>query len=301
MKSVAYPYPVLQTSTLPEPEWFLREGENLLPLSEGISAWDAELSLALKGSLAGWPDFAELFETSGLSEAFRHASLSVLAETGHSPITGHRFTAFRKSLRQIDREEGISFELDSTRLIEKVTLHVLITVSACTVQGFELRDSSILFRHIFSLPLEGSLANFPLRPVSFAEQRLGSGLWLVDLDPISDLNQSLLGSLLVYLNTDQGNVVDRLNTADDPALDCLFQADIVATVLQVILGDESLDPDLGQSYAEGSIGAVAIAWLQALCDDDRSHLTLDMLREEIARNPGKFRSRCQGFTIGGKQ
>jgi hypothetical protein len=182
-------------------------------------------------------------------------------------------------------------------LIEKVTLHLLITVSSCTVSGFQLRHGSVLFRHEFSFPLEGSFANFPVRPVSFSELKLGSGLWLADLALISDLNQSLLGSVLVYLNSDHRDVVDRLISGQDRYFECLFQTDIVSTVLQVILEDEELEIDFGQIYADGSIGKAAVGWLTALRDESGSGLSIEMLREELSRRPGVFRSRCQAFTL----
>ena len=297
MRPVAYPYPVLPASALPDPEWFLASGDELTPLRDGIDAWDAELPLALHAPLEGWPEFGDLFQSSGLDEAFQHASLAVLVETGPSPITGHRFTAFREPLRAIDRDAGITVNLESSRLIEKVTLHLLITVDACTVPGFQLRAGSVLFRHAFSFPLEGSFANFPVRPVSFAEQKLNPGFWQVDVGLISDLDQSLLGTLLVYLNSDRGEMLSRLNSGKDPALDCLFQADIVATVLQVILADDSLEPEPGQIYAEGSIGEAAVGWLAGLREDSGTVLTVPMLREEMLSRPGVFRARCQAFAL----
>ena len=232
-----------------------------------------------------------------MGEALQHATLAVLVETGPSPITGHRFTAFREPLREIDREAGLSINLDSSQLIEKVTLHLLITVDSCTVPGFELRAGSVLFRHAFSFPLEGSFANFPVRPVSFAERKWSPGFWQVDVGLISDLDQSLLGSLLVYLNSDHPDVIERLNSGNDRALECLFQADIVSSVLQVILMDESLEPDIGQTYADGSIGQAAAGWLAGLRDDAASLLTVAMLREEMVSRPGVFRARCQAFAL----
>ena len=295
MKPVAYPYPVLPASALPDPEWFLASGDDLTSLRDGIDAWDAELPLDLHASLAAWPAFDDLFQSSGLGEAFQHASLNVLVETGPSPITGHRFTAFKKPLQSIERESGITVNLDSSLLIEKVTLHLLITVDSCTVPGFELKAGSVLFRYAFSFPLEGSFAKFPVRPVSFAEQKLSPGFWQIDVGLISDLDQSLLGTLLVYLNNDHVDVIERLNSGNDRALECLFQADIVATVLQVILGDDSLEPEIGQTYAEGSIGEAASGWLAGLRDDAASLLTVPMLREEMVSRPGVFRARCQAF------
>jgi hypothetical protein len=155
----------------------------------------------------------------------------------------------------------------------------------------------VLYRHDFSFPLEGSFANFPVRPVSFAEQKLCAGFWQVDVGLISDLDQSLLGTLLVYLNSDHPDVIERLNSGKDRALECLFQADIVATVLQVILGDESLEPETGQIYAKGSIGEAAAGWIAGLRDDAASLLTVPMLREEIVSRPGVFRARCQAFAL----
>ena len=297
MRPVAYPYPVLPASALPDPEWFLASGDELTTLRDGIDAWDAELPLALHAPLEGWPEFGDLFQSSGLDEAFQHASLAVLVETGPSPITGHRFTAFREPLRAIDRDAGITVNLESSRLIEKVTLHLLITVNACTVPGFQLRAGSVLFRHAFSFPLEGSFANFPVRPVSFAEQKLSPGFWQVDVGLISDLDQSLLGTLLVYLNSDHPDVIERLNSGNDRAVECLFQADIVSSVLQVILMDESLEPDIGQTYADGSIGQAAAGWLAGMRDDATSLLNVAMLREEMVSRPGVFRARCQAFAL----
>ena len=297
MRPVAYPYPVLRASDFPAPQWFLASGDDLTSLRDGIDAWDAELPLALHAPLDAWPAFDDLFQASVLGEALQHATLAVLVETGPSPITGHRFTAFREPLRAIDREAGLTINLDSSQLIEKVTLHLLITVDSCTVPGFELRAGSVLFRHAFSFPLEGSFANFPVRPVSFAERRWSPGFWQVDVGLISDLDQSLLGSLLVYLNSDHPDVIERLNSGNDRALECLFQADIVSTVLQVILMDESLEPDIGQTYADGSIGQAAAGWLAGLRDDAASLLTVAMLREEMVSRPGVFRARCQAFAL----
>lgn len=297
MRPVAYPYPVLPVSDLPDPEWFLASGDALTSLRDGIDAWDAELPLALHAPLEAWPAFDDLFQASGLHEALQHATLAVLVETGPSPITGHRFTAFREPLRAIDREAGLTIRLDSSQLIEKVTLHLLITVDSCTVPGFELRAGSVLFRHAFSFPLEGSFANFPVRPVSFKERKWSPGFWQVDVGLISDLDQSLLGILLVYLNSDHADVIERLNSGTDRALECLTQADIVSTVLQVILMDESLELDIGQAYAEGSIGQAVAGWLAGLRDDATSLLTVAMLREEMVSRPGVFRARCQAFAL----
>lgn len=297
MRPVAYPYPVLPVSDLPDPEWFLASGDDLTSLKDGIAAWDAELPLALHAPLDAWPAFDDLFQASGLDEALQHATLAVVVETGHSTITGHRFTAFRERLKAIDREAGLTIKLDSSQLIEKVTLHLLITVDACTVSGFELRAGSVLFRHAFSFPLEGSFANFPVRPVSFTERKWSPGFWQVDVDLINDLDQSLLGTLLVYLNSDHADVIERLNSGNDRALECLFQADIVSTVLQVILLDESLEPAIGQTYADGSIGQAAAGWLAGLRDDETSLLTVSRLREEIVSRPGLFRRRCQAFSL----
>ena len=297
MRPVAYPYPVLPVSDLPDPEWFLASGDDFTSPRDGIDAWDAELPLVLHAPLEAWPAFDDLFQASGLGEALQHATLAVLVETGPSPITGHRFTAFRESLRAIDREAGLTINLDSSQLIEKVTLHLLITVDSCTVPGFELRAGSVLFRHAFSFPLEGSFANFPVRPVSFAERKWSPGFWQVDVGLISDLDQSLLGSLIVYLNSDHPDVIERLNSGNDRALECLFQADIVSSVLQVILMDESLEPDIGKTYADGSIGQAAAGWLAGLRDDAASQLTVAMLREEMVSRPGVFRARCQAFAL----
>ena len=297
MRPVAYPYPVLPVSDLPDPEWFLASGDDFTSLRDGIDAWDAELPLVLHAPLEAWPAFDDLFQASGLHEALQHATLAVLVETGPSPITGHRFTAFREPLLAIDREAGLTIRLDSSQLIEKVTLHLLITVDSCTVAGFELRAGSVLFRHAFSFPLEGSFANFPVRPVSFAERKWSPGFWQVDVGLISDLDQSLLGTLLVYLNSDHPDVIERLNSGNDRALECLFQADIVSAVLQVILMDESLEPDIDQTYADGSIGQAASGWLAGLRVDAASLLNVAMLREEMVSRPGVFRARCQAFAL----
>lgn len=297
MRPVAYPYPVLPVSDLPDPEWFLASGDDFTSLRDGIDAWDAELPLVLHAPLEAWPAFDDVFQASGLHEALQHATLAVLVETGPSPITGHRFTAFREPLLAIDREAGLTIRLDSSQLIEKVTLHFLITVDSCMVPGFELRSGSVLFRHAFSFPLEGSFANFPVRPVSFTERKWSPGFWQVDVGLISDLDQSLLGTLLVYLNSDHPDVIERLNSGNDRALECLFQADIVSSVLQVILMDESLEPDIDQTYADGSIGQAASGWLAGLRVDAASLLNVAMLREEMVSRPGVFRARCQAFAL----
>ena len=107
MKPVAYPYPVLPASALPDPEWFLASGDDLTSLRDGIDAWDAELPLDLHASLAAWPAFDDLFQSSGLGEAFQHHWIPSTPGPGSS--TYHRVSCGMQPLSPNRSAAAFSF------------------------------------------------------------------------------------------------------------------------------------------------------------------------------------------------
>jgi hypothetical protein len=103
----------------------------------------------------------------------------------------------------------------------------------------------------------------------------------------------LISSITLLLNSDQPSFIEQLQNESEETglLRWTVRADLVATALDWLLRSEELSFDVNQEWPDGSVGAIAIEWLRSMGVE--SQAALQQLTEEMKREPGRFRQRCQ--------
>jgi hypothetical protein len=291
MSRIAFPYPTLFPLIRTPGVWnAIIDGESR-QFREGSGSWDYQSDVELVCRL-GWQPEA-VFEQAGLTSLYASCRIAILLSTGSSLQTGRRYVALDHPITEILSDPAeIRLIISSPQLSSKVTATLLVYSGGGTVGGMQIRSGSILYREEAALPLEGDLASFPLRTISFSESRLGDGLWLVDFSAESPF-EPLLSSVAILLNSDQSEFIRRLLSEEDGLLRWIVQADVMASVLTSTLLSEDLGHDIQETYPEGSLGGMVNSWLRGLRVEGRT--ALQSLREEARREPGRLRQRCQSI------
>jgi hypothetical protein len=296
MSRIAFPYPTLFPLIRNPSQWkAIIEGETR-DFRDGSGSWDYQADLQISCGL-GWQPQA-LFEQAGLSPLLDGARVALVLSTGSSLQTGRRFVALDQPVREIPDPAELQLTLTSAHLCSKLNITLLIYSSGGNIGGLEVRRGSILYREDTVFQLEGDLASFPLRSISFSESRLGDGLWLVDFSADSPTDP-LLSSVTLLLNSDRADFIHRLQKDEDDLLRWIIRADVMASVLSSCLLIEELGFDPLDEYPEQSLGAVVGTWLRGLGIEGISATM--RLREEAKREPGILRQRCQAISATEKE
>jgi hypothetical protein len=292
MSRIAYPYPTLFPLIRTPGDWnAIIDGESR-QFSDGSGSWDYQSEVELVCRLGWQPE--SVFEQAGLTSLLTSSRIAILLSTGSSLQTGRRYVALDHPIAEITGDPAeIRLMISSSQLCSKVTATLLIYSGGGTVGGMQIRSGSILYREEAALTLEGDLASFPLRTISFSDSRLGDGLWLVDFSAESPTDP-LLSSVTLLLNSDQLEFIHRLQREEDGLLCWIVQADVMANVLTSTLLSEDLSHDIQETYPEGSLGGIVNTWLRGL----KVEVSMDLqrIREEARREPGRFRQRCQSIS-----
>jgi hypothetical protein len=225
----------------------------------------------------------------------------VVVSTGSSEGTGRRFVATDLAVRDCkknDEGEGITLHisLDSACLCNRIKASLYIYSSGGEIGGIQLLSGSILYREDATLQLEGDLGSFPIRSLAFSSHNLGDGLWLVDCQADSP-EDPLISSVTLLLNSDRPAFIEQLQSESEQTgfLRWAVRADVVATALSCLLLNEELSFGVNQEWPDGSLGAIAIGWLRSIGVE--SQATLQQLAEQMKREPGRFRQRCQSACV----
>lgn len=297
MSSLAFPYPTLFPLVRKPGQWEALIDGQVRDFRDGTGSWDYQTDLEIICRLGWHPD--ALFEQAGLSALLDGARVALLLSTGSTLQTGRRFTALDHPVSELSTGPvELRHTLISAHLCDRISATLLIYSTGGNIDGLQIRSGSILYREDASLQLEGDLASFPLRSISFSECGLGDGLWLVDLSADS-LSDPLLSSISLLLNNDRADFIQRLQTDEDDLLRWIIRSDLIASVLSSCLLIEELGYDPADDYPDGSLGAVVCTWLRGLGVEGSS--ATQRLREEASREPGIFRQRCQAISFTGKE
>lgn len=295
MSRIAFPYPNLFPHVRQQGTWEASIDGTQRLFKEGAGSWDYDSSLDLICRLPWTPK--TLFEQAELSPLLDGARLAVVISTGSSEGTGRRFVATDMAMRdsaENDEGEGtiLRISLDSACLCNRIKASLYIYSSGGEIGGIRLLSGSILYREEAALQLEGDLGSFPIRSIPFSTHNLGDALWLVDCHADSPENP-LISSVTLLLNSDRQVFIEQLQSESEQTgfLRWAVRADVVATALSWLLLNDEFSFDINQDWPEGSIGAIATAWLMGIGVE--SSAALQQLREQIGREPGRFRQRCQ--------
>jgi hypothetical protein len=299
MSRVAFPYPTLFPHIRQRGSWEATIDGNPRFFNEGSGSWDYDSGLEVICRLPWTP--CRLFEQAELSQLLAGARLAVVVSTGSSEGTGRRFVATDLSLGDCfgddnGEETTLRFSLDSACLCNRIKACLYIYSSGGDIGGINLLSGSILYREEATLQLEGDLGSFPVRSLGFNSHNLGNGLWLVRCEADSP-QDPLISSITLLLNSDQPSFIEQLQSESEETglLRWAVRADLVATALDWLLLSEEVSFDVNLEWPDGSVGSTAIEWLRSLGVESQS--ALQQLTEEIKREPGRFRQRCQAACV----
>lgn len=295
MSRIAFPYPTLFPYVRQQGSWEACIDSNLRLFREGSGSWDYDCQLEIACRLPWSP--VTLFEEADLGPLLDGARLAVVVSTGSSEGTGRRFVASDLPVRDCPHDaEGdgtiLRISLDSTSLCSRIKACLYIYSSGGEIAGINLLTGSILYMEEATLQLEGDLGSFPIRSIGFSAHSLGEGLWLVDCHA-DNPEDPLISSVELLLNTERPEFIEQLQKEPEQTgvLRWAIRSDVMASALSWMLLNEDLDFDVAREWPDGSLGASAIGWLSSLGVDSQSGLL--RLIEEMKREPGRFRQRCQ--------
>jgi hypothetical protein len=264
---------------------------------DGAGHWDYAAGLEIACSF-GWRP-SEIFEQAGLTSLLDSSRVAVILSTGNTLQTGRRFVATDLPIADLNSDPTeLRLALTSAQLCGRLNATLVIYCNGGSIDGLQIRRGSILYREEASLPLEGDLASFPVRAISFSESGLGEGLWLVDVSAESPTDP-VLATVTLLLNSDRADFISRLRSGEDQLLRWIIRADVIATVLTSCLLNEELGYDNLEEYPEGSLGAVVGTWLRGLGVEGLAACM--RFREEVRREPGLLRQRCQKLSAALKE
>lgn len=299
MSRVAFPYPTLFPHIRQQGSWEATIDGNPRFFKEGSGSWDYDSGLEVICRLPWTP--GRLFEQAELSQLLTGARLAVVVSTGSSEGTGRRFVATDLSVGDCSGDDNgeettLRFSLDSACLCNRIKACLYIYSSGGEIGGINLLSGSILYREEAILQLEGDLGSFPVRSLGFNSHNLGDGLWLVRCEAESP-EDPLISSITLLLNSDQPSFIEQLQSESEETglLRWAVRADLVATALDWLLLSEEVSFDVNQEWPDGSVGSTAIEWLRSLGVESQS--ALQQLTEEMKREPGRFRQRCQAACV----
>lgn len=295
MSRVAFPYPTLFPHVRQEGSWEASIDGNQRAFREGSGSWDYDSNLQIICRFPWTP--VTLFEQANLGPLLDGARVAVVVSTGSSEGTGRRFVATDLAVKDCavdDEGEGtkLCINLDSACLCSRIKACLYIYSTGGDVAGINLLSGSVLYREEVALQLEGDLASFPIRSLSFNSQNRGDGLWLVDCQAESP-EDPLISSVVLLLNSDRPDFVEQLQSESEQngVLRWAIRADVMASTLTWLLLNDDFSFDLNQEWPDGSLGVIAAGWLSSL--GVNSQAALQRLTEEMRREPGRFRQRCQ--------
>lgn len=295
MSRIAFPYPTLFPHVRQQGIWEAYIDSNLRLFREGSGSWDYDCQLEIACRLPWTP--VMLFEQADLGPLLDGARLAVVVSTGSSEGTGRRFVASDLPVRDCSPDTDgdgttLRISLDSACLCNRIKASLYIYSSGGEIAGINLLSGSILYREEATLQLEGDLGSFPIRSIGFSSHSLGEGLWLVDCHA-ENPEDPLISSVELLLNSDRPEFIEQLQREAEQTgvLRWAIRSDVMASALSWLLLNEDLSFDVIREWPDGSLGAVAIGWLTSLGVDSQTALL--RLIEEMRREPGRFRQRCQ--------
>jgi hypothetical protein len=298
MSRIAYPYPTLFPHIRAEGIWEATIDDRLRLFKDGSGSWDYDSVLSVECRLPWSPP--QVFREAGLEELLPGARLTVLLSTGTTEGTGLRLIASDKAVSEIhavsedpsEQSSVIRFSVDSPSLCHQVRAVLFIHSAGGEAGGIRILQGSVLYREEATLQLEGELASFPIRSLDFSVSGLGDGLWLVDCSAESPADP-LISCVTLLLNSERQAFIDQLQneSLETGPLRWAVRADVMASVLSSLLSNEYLDFDPMTPWPDGSLGAVASGWLLSMGIEGQA--AIRRIADEISREPGRFRQRCQ--------
>jgi hypothetical protein len=200
-----------------------------------------------------------------------------------------------------DGVNTVAMSFDGPELGGTLVIQIVLTLIRGSTDADVLsprRPGSLLWSSERRVRLEGQGSRFPISYISFAESGLVDGLcaaWTLMFES-SDLYDSGLGNMRLYLNTDHPGIKDLMaaGTDGDGPLDDVLHADVNRQLVLQALDASELD--LATDYPTDSLGELLSMSVRRNFPDR----TLDEVRGLAKTSPGEFEAHLQargGFLL----
>ncbi len=217
--------------------------------------------------------------------------LAVIWSSKGSGLSGHNtYQDIHFSNHQ--REIALSIDVQGINLAKQVDLVVVLVLAdpgKSPLRFSPKLKGSTLFREAYSLQLEGEGSRFPTEVIDFSETQFADEAgWVLEWNP-AELEQSILGDVRLYINSQHGRVKDAVSTTGDIGFDIreTIRFDVARTLIYGALENQHF-VDNPEHYEDGSVGAAVFSMLRLYFPQD----TLSDLRTRI-QQPQAFEPQLQ--------
>ncbi len=287
---MAYPYLRPDASRVDASPWEYTEGAVLLELPAALPRWDYATAIVMRRRVV--VDVAGTLADCQLHSSARLAATAVWRSTS----TGLRGASELRPLNLDERTVELALDIDGSVLggVLVVRTHVVLADPGRRAGPLTpTREGAILWSDEASVLLEGEAARFPVALVDFERFPLATpgAAWYLDVRR-GALDHSTLGSLCLYLNASNPQVVRATQASNDDAgvraIVSALRYDITRGLVNVALDDDEF-MRAPEAYADGTLGATLRRLLQTIAPDQ----TVESLHGLRERGPGEFECMLQ--------
>ncbi|WP_017925482.1 hypothetical protein [Thioalkalivibrio sp. HL-Eb18] len=278
----AFPFLRPSVSRIEAGPWMGPDTDGTCVLPELLPDWDYSVSLGLQRTLE--LDLEGLWSDTGLGPS-SSLLLHVYAATGELKL---RKCIFERALRDCSGSVQLDIgplELEGAELQGYIDLVTVLSVErAERIERLApMAPGSRLWEDEFRCRLEGGGGRLPMEARDFSEVSAQYALapWYFRLEE-SRLDDRFEAAFQVILNTKRQDVLDAVSRKDTLMMPIL-QGDLVRHILARLLRSEEFTLR-AEDYPNGSIGAVAAAWLDAAFPDQ----TAGQIRDMFEQRPADF-------------
>jgi len=287
--SAAFPFLRLNEEAVKASEWRARlDGGDIFSVGEFIPDWDYASTLFLEREIVLDIESASRQLEIPVGELDVRLQLEIGSGPGRLPRLIHHS-------EEIAVPDGIAsipvrVQLDGRNLSAAIFLRTSLVLAIAPAEHGPLSPrlaGFLLWSDTHRTSIEGEESRFPIEVASFREM-FGSSpetnsLWYLHWTP-DEWHREFHGAVRLYLNSDFGDFVSRIEQGDRTVLQMLL-ADVVSQITESLLREDDAEAIL-DSAEEGSVASQVAAWLQLAFGTGSARSARSMLESR----PGNFRS-----------
>lgn len=249
------PYATPKLDRLSIDGWYGKQSEHgMIPINDILVDWDPAVRINVTVPLS--LDVSGLYSDCYLnSDATIRVSLVwYSADAGLKGLGQYQIVEFADEIQHLN----LAVSIDGTTLSKSVELSVVVTLQdpGKMPQTFapKLRGC-VLLRDSKQIQLEGEGARFPTEVIDFTTTHYPNGAgWALDWDP-SDLEQSVLGDMRLYINANHARVKSAVSGENDQGSDIResIRYDVARILIFGALRNKRFVENPEQ-FEEGSVG-----------------------------------------------
>lgn len=285
MRTIAYPYVVIEDSDVIATHWeFRREQGDWQPLPAYLAEWDYSDSIRLRREVrVNMPAIARRF---GCPEDQLELSLVVTFGTGGGREDRVRRVHASHAINATDHAQELDLQLEGIDISQRFSLRTQILFAGPEGRCVRLAPQQAglrLWDDIIRVQVEPEEPRFPIEAISFESEfpECAAAPWKLDWSP-ADPRDEFAGSFRLLINDDFPEFVAGVS-AGDPVTMRLLLGGVRLQIVRGLLDHE----DLEEAIAAGeplSIAAAVSGWLAlAFPGED-----LESIRQTARVNPSRL-------------